>query len=174
MIVSLVANSRLYRYASVLMAAATAYAPSASGVNAIFTSLGEAVRQIQRLPNGHYTTEPTAPFLGVHPGRDPGRGIWKTKPGSSGGGGHSVALSLLQGPHHTLAVAASAGPPFSWEGGSPSEAGDLNTGNGNLLTALRLVNWKSRGLNIDFTLYHNSESNYSDELGGGWTWTYDI
>ena len=50
----------------------------------------------------------------------------------------------------------------------------MNTGNGNLLTQLHLVGWKSRGLNIDFTLYHNSETNYSDELGAGWTWTYDI
>jgi len=168
MIVSMLANSRPMRYASVLIAAITGYATSALGVNAFLSSIGDAIRQIQRLPQGHYTTEPTAPYLGIHPGRDPkGRGIWHTKAGT-GGGHFTLATTLLQGPHHTLAVDSGPGAAFPWEGTSGASGGaSLNTGNGDLLTTLHLVDWKSRGLNIDFTLYHNSETNYSDELGAG-------
>ena len=176
MIVSMLAGSRVMRYASVLIAATTGYATSALGINAVFSSIGEAIRQYQRLPHGHYTTEPTAPYLGAHPGRDPkGRGIWKARPGAADGGHFSVATSFLQGPHHTLAVDSAPGAAFPWEGSAGTSSGSsLNTGNGDLVTKLHLVDWKSRGLGIDFTLYHNSETNYSDELGAGWTWTYDI
>ncbi len=90
----MLANSRAMRYASVLIAATTGYATSALGVNAFISSIGDAIRQIQRLPQGHYTTAPTEPYLGSHPGRDPkGRGIWRMK--SAGGGalytGHFTA-----------------------------------------------------------------------------------
>jgi len=27
---------------------------------------------------------------------------------------------------------------------------------------------------LDLTLYHNSQTNYNDELGNGWSWSYDI
>jgi len=176
--ISSAVNTRAFRLASVAVAIVTAYSPSALGINAFFGSVGDAIRQYARQPHGHYTTAPGTPFLGQHPGRDPhGRGgiwkAWNAKTLKKSGGHHTVALSY-QAPEHTLSVAAEPGPAFPWEGSASTESASINTGNGNVLTALNLVGWKSRGMNIDFTLYHNSETSYSDELAAGWTWTYDI
>ena len=177
MSVASVASSRLFRHASVLVAFVTGYAPSALGANEILNSFGEAVRQVLRQPHGHYTTAPGIPFLGPHPGRDPlGRGgVWKLHPSSLAGGGHfKVATSYFNGGGHPISVSPAPGPSYPWEGSAATGGGSINTGNGDLLTNLQLVGWKSRGLGIDFTLYHNSETNYNAELGAGWTWTYDI
>jgi len=177
MIVSLAVNSRAFRYASLFVAASTGYMQSAIGINSIFGSVGDALRNIARMPQGHYTTAPGMPYLGKNPARDPhGRGgWWKTKSAKPAlsGGHHTVALSF-QGMGHVLSVAAEPGPAMPWEGSASTAGGSVNTGNGNVLTSLHLVGWKSRGMNIDFTLYHNSQTNYSDELANGWTWTYDI
>jgi RHS repeat-associated protein len=76
---------------------------------------------------------------------------------------------------HSLAVAAEPGGSYSWEGNTSSSGGSVNTGNGNKLTKIPLISWTARGgMPIEFGLYHNSQTNYDDELGRGWTWTYDI
>ena len=177
MIVSSMANSRLFRHASIFVALATAYAPSAFGINAIFGSATDAVKQVLRQPGSHYTISPGAPYFGEHPGRDPlGRGgIWKHYGvrAAKGGGGSKIALSYRYVMHPT-SVAAAPGSTYPWEGSAPTNTGSVNTGNGDVLTNLHLVDWKSRGLGVDFTLYHNSETNYDAELGAGWSYTYAI
>jgi YD repeat-containing protein len=72
------------------------------------------------------------------------------------------------------ARAEAAGATAVLQGAGGAE-GSINSGNGNKLTALPLFAYKVRGgMTLDFTLYHNSETAYNDELGYGWTWSYDI
>jgi len=82
-----------------------------------------------------------------------------------------------QVPSHTTATEPSPGGSLPWEGGAkgPIGSSSINTANGNKLTSLRLFSYKVRGgQTIDFSLYHNSETTYNDELGHGWTWSYDL
>ncbi|MFY9233341.1 MAG: DUF6531 domain-containing protein, partial [Fimbriimonadaceae bacterium] len=99
--------------------------------------------------------------------------------------GHPVAAGWLfpalpegdpvQGVGHTTAVEPGPGNPLPWEGSAPGLDGNINSANGNRLSSLNLFSWRARGgMSVDFTLYHNSASDYNDELGYGWTWTYDI
>jgi len=94
-------------------------------------------------------------------------------PGSGGGGGgHSGGGGANSG---NGGIGNGLGSGGSGGGASGSGAGgSLNTGNGNKLTSLRLFSWRSRGgMNVNFTLYKNSETTYNQELGYGWTWTFD-
>jgi RHS repeat-associated protein len=133
--------------------------------------------QISRRPSGAFTQAPTRPFLGLKPGRDPhGRGgMWTAaRRAAANQQAEMEGLSADMGGaltgFHTLAVAAEPGSSLPWEGSTNG----VNTGNGNKLTAIHLLDWRVRGGGtLDFTLFHNSQTNYSDELGAGWTWTYD-
>lgn len=180
MTLSALAESRVFRSLSYCVAFATAYVPSAVGVNALADTVRAAIEQVARLPHGNYTVAPGSPFLGKHPGRDLGRGIW-----SKGALANAEESSLniltsidpaaMYSGGHTLAVATAPGSSFPWEGSAGGLGGaSTNTSNGDRLVALKLVGWKSRGLDLDFTLYHNSETNYNDELGYGWTSSSDI
>ena len=72
---------------------------------------------------------------------------------------------------HALSYSATAGAAYPWEGGS----GGVNTGDGNKLTSINLVQWIQRGgLPVSFSLAHNSEGNHNSELGQKWTFSYDI
>lgn len=103
---------------------------------------------------------------------------WQTEPGEATTEAETLSASLepiVLPPGHALSCNPSAGASMPWEGSTGSAGGKLNTGNGNKLTEIPLVSWRDRGgMTIDFTLYHNSQTSYNDELGKGWTWTYDI
>jgi RHS repeat-associated protein len=58
-------------------------------------------------------------------------------------------------------------------GGGMSGGGVINTLNGNMMKPYTLVSWPSIGeLDIAFTVYYNSDTDYSLELGNGWSFTY--
>lgn len=174
------------RAVAAVSASALFFSTSFAGMMSLGESLGQWARNI---PPGHYTERPTTPYLGKHPGREPRTrgGMWSpaaleaakrsVRPGRSQKPLLQVSLlpEPMQGPpppppSHTLAVDAAPGAPLPWEG----SIGSVNSGNGDKLTSLHLFSWKGRGgMPIDFTLYHNSETNYNDELGHGWSWTYD-
>jgi YD repeat-containing protein len=164
------------------LCASLAYSSTAVGVNAIATSLLKAA---QAGPPA-FTHSPTRPYLGAKPGRAPHTrgGLWsermrrfadssaehRAEPPlmASASAGYAVAT-------HTLAISADSGSSEPWEGSAPSASGSVNTGNGNKLTSLNLLSWKFRGgMTLDFSLFHNSQTNYNDELGHGWTWSYDV
>ena len=163
---------------ALLSAGALLFTSAAPGVLVLAKGAKAALAQAARRPSGPFTQRPAKAFLGARPGRDPqGRGgVWsaarRAEVGDSAemeGLGASVGEYQGTAPH-TLAVAAEPGAAFPWEG----DADGVNTGNGNKLTSLHLFSWRVRGgASLDFTLYHNSQTNYSDELGAGWTWTYD-
>ena len=88
---------------------------------------------------------------------------------------------------HELTVMPPFGRPDAGSvsgGGSPGNSVDVpdgttrsvsNTANGNRLTSVNLFRFGVRGgMTLDFTLNHNSQYGYNDELGVGWTWTYDL
>ncbi len=177
--ISSLAESKLFRGISLFVAANTAYIPSALGIGAVMNSIQDAIRQMARIPHGHYTVPPGEPYLGTHPARALGRGIW-SKRALANAESSSLNLEANTDPldmfvSHTVAVAPAPGGTLPWEGGVTSSGGSgTNSGNGNRLYKLNLISWKSRGLNIDYTIYHNSETNYNDELGYGWTSSTDI
>ena len=58
------------------------------------------------------------------------------------------------------------GTGFKWV----STVGGVNTGTGNKQIAVPIVGWTARGgMPVDFTLYFNSLSPYSGELGNKWS-----
>jgi RHS repeat-associated protein len=153
-------------------------------------SLGTvAIRALQehRWYPGHYTQARVRPNLGANPRREPeSRGLWNAHQLSvADRSAFTLFASLFPfsesapPPSHITAVDSAAGGSHSWEGQSQSNgkgvASLVNTANGNKLTSVHLLSWKARGgMSVDFTLYHNSQTSYNDELGHGWTWTYDI
>ncbi|WP_025228633.1 RHS repeat-associated core domain-containing protein [Fimbriimonas ginsengisoli] len=166
----------LFRALSFFTATTVLTAATASGTHAISLSVGEAVAQYLRNPHGAYTQAPTKPYLGQHPGRDPhGRGgVWTRAAlvdAEESAQPLYASTEPAQIPPHSLAVAAEPGTTYPWEGSTNG----VNTGNGNKLTKIPLVSWTGRGgMPVEFSLYHNSQTNYEDELGKGWTWSYDI
>ena len=76
-----------------------------------------------------------------------------------------------QGGMHPVSRTFDSGGTFPWEGNS----GGANTGNGNKLTSIPIVEWTARGgMPLAFTLYHSSMSAHNGELGQHWTHSYDI
>ncbi len=156
-----------------------AYSMCALGVSFGLRSLAETLAQLHFGRAPQFSQRPTKPYLGAHPGKDEGRGLWsrarleevKVDPGYL-----LSASSAYYPPSHSLAVSPSPGSSYAWEGTSPAgKSGSVNTANGDRLTTLHLFDFKVRGgQTLSFTLYHNSQTNYSDELGYGWTWSYDI
>ncbi|MDR3692036.1 MAG: RHS repeat-associated core domain-containing protein [Fimbriimonas sp.] len=140
------------------------------------------------MPSNHYTSLPLIAFLGHHPGRDVGRGIW-SKEALANAQASSIGTYASTDPEdmlvgHTVAVSPAPGPPLPWEGALSNGSWQgrilvpdhsiVNTANGDRLFVLKLLGWKSRGINVDFTLYHNSETNFSDEFGYGWSSSTDV
>ena len=71
----------------------------------------------------------------------------------------------------TIVPVAATGASYPWQ---QTSAG-VNTANGNRLTSIPLVHWRALGgLRAGVTLYHNSKSTASGELGAKWSETYDI
>jgi len=80
------------------------------------------------------------------------------------------AQHLPPGMGNALPVSPESGDTLPWEGSSNG----TNTGNGNKLTSLPLVGRNTRGdLPMAFTLYHNSQSTYNDEIGQKRTHSFD-
>jgi len=162
------------RAVAVVTASALFFSSSFAGMMAIGESISQALRNIAP---GQYTERPHAPYLGLHPGRSPKTrgGLWSAKALDAAERSGSLLQTSMQPflppVQHSLAVAPEPGSSLPWEG----SFGSVNSGNGNKLTSLHLFSWKARGgMPVDFTLYHNSQTNYNDELGAGWSWTYDL
>ena len=177
---SLPPRRRGFSSLALLSAGALLLSSAGAGVLAFSKDAGDALAQISRRPQGAFTHAPYKAFLGSRPGRDPhGRGgMWSAsrRAAVEEHAANERLYAWVPGDpvvpeQHSLAVSPDPGGSLPWEG----SVGGVNTGNGNKLTSLHLLDWKSRGgMAIDFTLYHNSQTNYSDELGHGWTWTYDV
>lgn len=126
-----------------------------------------------------YSTAPKPAYLGK-PGKTATRGpLWKANQLKNNLRELEVEnlYASAQGfsEEHSISVEAAPGGSLPWEGSAPASNGSVNTGNGNKLTKLPLFSFKSRGgTAVDFTLFHNSQTTYDDELGYGWTWSYDI
>jgi RHS repeat-associated protein len=174
---------------ALLSAGALLFSSTSIGLYALSRDVRDGLDQVSRRPSSPLTQVPTPIFLGSHPGRDRlGRGgMWSASRRADAarsaqrGLRNPLPQPLWAGPAampqvappaaHTLAISPEPGASYPWEGSN----GGVNTGNGNKLTKLSLLSWKVRGGGtLDFTLYHNSQSNYNDELGSGWTWTYDV
>ena len=167
---------------ALLSAGALLLSSSGAGLLAFAGDLREAGAQLSRAPEG-----------GVHP--VPGTGVprraARARPPRAGRPLEGVPADGRRGvrreraavrpelgrgrppaglPHPRGGGGAGVVPPL-WEG----SANGVNTGNGKGLTTLPLFGWTVRGgTALDLTLYHDSQSVYSDELGAGWTWTYDV
>jgi YD repeat-containing protein len=64
-----------------------------------------------------------------------------------------------------------AGPGYSWQ----ASVGGVNTLSGNKLTNVPIVGWTAKGgLPVQLTLYHNSQSTYSRDMGQKWSHSYDL
>lgn len=171
--------TRFSRLISVVSAITLLFSSSFAGIYSMSESVGSAIGQWARGKPGHFTDKPIRPFLGLKPGRSKDRGgMWSKKAlqaaamSKEAESGLEASTEESASGMHTLIIAAEPGSSLPWEGGF----GDgVNSGNGNKLTSLNLFSWRTRGgMAVDFTLYHNSQTNYNDELGYGWTWTYDV
>ena len=172
-------RNRGFSSLALLSAGALLLSSSAAVLHSAKDGAQNGYARLARRPKGAFTQAPTRPFLGKRPGRDAkGRGgMWKADRRNRAEFHAEIERAVAQREPvfeqqaHTLAVSADPGSSYPWEG----SVGGVNTGNGNKLTSLHLLDWKARGgMALDFTLYHNSQTNYDDELGHGWTWTYDV
>ena len=182
-------GSSLSRAISVVSATALLFSSSFGGFYAASETIGASLSQLMRGKPGHFTDSPRAAYLGSKPGKTKDRGgMWskraldaaakskqKRKNPRIGLYVWDSAIEMVEelqfSSGHTLAVFAEPGSSMPWEG----SFGGVNSGNGNKLTSLNLFSWKTRGgMSVDFTLFHNSQTAYNDELGHGWTWTYDM
>lgn len=181
--------SRYYRSVAVASATALLFSSSFGGFYAASEAIGSSLSQLMRGKPGHFTDSPRAAYLGSKPGKSKDRGgLWSKQALDAAAksklkkrnpriglyvwdSAMEMAESFQMPPMHTLAVYPQAGSSLPWEG----SFGGVNSGNGNKTTSLNLFSWKTRGgMSVDFTLFHNSQTSYNDELGHGWTWTYDI
>ncbi len=171
-------NNRYMRAASIGVALMMFVSATASGLQALVPTLASAAGQAFRGHPGSFTDRPVPIRYAERLSRDP-----ETR----GGAWSASCLADIQNtvqscfnpppgePIHSTAVAAEPGSTFPWEASVAGNSGEINSGNGNKLTTIPLVSWKCRGgMVLDFTIYHNSQTNYNDELGYGWSWTYDI
>lgn len=166
---------QIFRAVSIGTAFMMFVSATASGLQAIVPTLASAAGQALHGHPGTFTDLPVPLKLAGRLSRDPETrgGAWSMRNLSDIKNPVQNCAAMIPG--HTLAVSASPGSSFPWEGSVDGNAGSINTGNGNKLTEIPLVSWKCRGgMVLDFTLFHNSQTTYSDELGYGWTWTYDI
>lgn len=73
-----------------------------------------------------------------------------------------------------------AGEAFPWEGygpggGSTAAPAYLNTQTGNLMTVMPIVGWKiPGGMNLNLTMYHNSQDNLDIGWGMNWRSSFDM
>ena len=82
--------------------------------------------------------------------------------GSGGGGGGGGPQTGGDG---------SGGGGYASGGGS--QGSWVNTNTGNRCYFETLVAWPVRGgMSVDFTIFHNSQTSFHDELGWHWSWTY--
>jgi len=149
--------------------------------------LWQSIQQYRQYP-GHFTQRPVRPNLGPNPRREPvRRALWSSAQLEvADRQGFELLTSIfpfaMPPGGHTTAVGSASGGSYGWEGSTSSSgksggsiSSAVNTANGNKLTRVNLLQWEARGgMKVDFTLFHNSQSSYNDELGHGWTWTYDI
>lgn len=167
--------SSLSRATAVVSASALLFSSSFGGFYAASEAIGASLSQLLRGRPGHFTDTPRSAYLGAKPGRsakDRG-GLWSKNAlaAAERSGSPLQANTKPEGYFlRSTAVAAAPGSSLPWEG----SFGGVNSGNGNKLTSLHLFSWKTRGgMSVDFTLFHNSQSVYNDELGHGWSWTFD-
>jgi len=110
MMLTSITESRPFRGFSFTVALIMGYAPCSLGFSAIGGSIGEKLKQFQREIHSPYTTAPGRAYLGKHPGRDPGRGVWSKEALANAKYSGSPVLASIdlaaQGipPTHTLAV----------------------------------------------------------------------
>lgn len=109
------------------------------------------------------TVEPFAPLQGGGEGggHNPGE---SGGPGGIGGGGGNGGPQVGNG---------SAGGAYAFGGGS--QGSWVNTNTGNRCYYETLVSWPVRGgMGIEFSIYHNSQTNYNGELGWKWSTNYYV
>ncbi len=176
-----ITSRRGFAVLSVLVSTFLGFSSCFLGIYALTKGLEHRISTWQREIRGQYTTDPTEPYLGTNPGRDERRGVWTTEQIKAAKAANELerAQADTNGGYyiisHTYSVENNPGNPFPWEGSSSAGGGDTNTGNGNHLISLPLFKWKMRGgMTLDITLYNNNETSYEDELGKGWTWSYDL
>ena len=161
------------RFVAVFSVLVLLFSSSFAGIWTASESLGSFIAQQLRGRPGHFTDRPTSAKLGSHPGKTKNRGgMWSKSALEHAKRAQGLIASFTPFPWflHTTPISADPGSSMPWEG----SFGGVNSGNGNKLTSLNLFSWKTRGgMSVDFTLYHNSQTSYNDELGHGWTWTYD-
>ena len=92
------------------------------------------------------------------------------------GPGSFTSLGSTQGTTPALDVALEERPggPMRWQAPPDADA-EHNLGNGHKQTDLPIVEWVARGgMNLGFTLFHNSQSSVNSVLGPKWTHSYQI
>ncbi len=116
------------------------------------------------------------PFLGKYPGKGHLRGgLWTKNSLEYFQDASLVAMAPPIGGGDSLSASPAAGPNLPWEGGYQTAMGLVNTANGNLLTTLNLFSFRVRGgMNFSMSIFHNTESKYTGDLGTGWSWSYDM
>ena len=154
-------------------------------VSAVTTVVG--LVQGNQLPPP-FTQEPGRAWLGRNPGRFPEtrgyfynqrslRAMARAAEKWRGNGGGIESLIAGEGPIALTGGMTGGGgggiPGDGKSGGGMTGGGVINTANGNMMKPYPLVSWPSIGeLAISFTVYHNSDTDYSVELGNGWSFTY--
>lgn len=175
-------NTKLLKVVSVTLSIAMTMQCAGMGFVSAAKGIWTLVAQ-QGIPM--YTQQPGPIWRGESPGREPEtRGgfysprtndaideaarRWQRLPGGLAAGNSPV---LVPG---GLANGGGAGIPG--EGtfyGAATSGGVVNTWNGNFMKAYGLAGWPTRGsLDFDFTLFHNSISDYDMEFGYGWSFNF--
>uniref|UniRef100_UPI002582D79C DUF6531 domain-containing protein n=1 Tax=Nitrosomonas sp. TaxID=42353 RepID=UPI002582D79C len=170
------------RLVSIALVFSLAYSSGSAGINGALLAAADFAQRAFQGRVGPFTDRPLPAYRGVNPSRDPATrgGLWNARTKAAAAQSRMARLlastsGALPPPTHTLACEEAPGAGLPWEGQVNSPGGQVNSGNGNKLTRVPLVSWEDRGgMAVDFTLFHNSQSDYNDELGHGWTWTYDI
>ncbi|WKZ80553.1 MAG: RHS repeat-associated core domain-containing protein [Fimbriimonadaceae bacterium] len=170
------------RLVSITLVLSLAYSSGSAGINGALLAAADFAQRALQGRVGPFTDRPLPAYRGVNPSRDPATrgGLWNARTKAAAAQSRMARLlastsGALPPPTHTLACEEAPGAGLPWEGQVNSPGGQVNSGNGNKLTRVPLVSWEDRGgMAVDFTLFHNSQSDYNDELGHGWTWTYDI
>jgi len=170
------------RLVSITLVLSLAYSSGSAGFNGALLAAADFAQRAFQGRVGPFTDRPLPAYRGVNPSRDPATrgGLWNARTKAAAAQSRMARLlastsGALPPPTHTLACEEAPGAGLPWEGQVNSPGGQVNSGNGNKLTRVPLVSWEDRGgMAVDFTLFHNSQSDYNDELGHGWTWTYDI
>ncbi|MDI9636506.1 DUF6531 domain-containing protein [Geitlerinema splendidum] len=183
----------LVRLLCVSLSMAMFYSVASAGVHAAFQASWLQAEQVARR-TWHFTERPKPLRPNFAPRRDLDRGIWNSQNRSILR--KAEQIERLHAPLSTSDLYASIAPvlplllgdgggepgggdPLPGEGGTPGGGSmpplGVNTNTGNRKTTLPIVGWSARGQNgIEFTLYHNSKSDYMFDLGKGWSHSYDM